>query len=222
MNYSVVLPIIMMANILYFLIKILFRFIKLFNSSTVSNYITILLNKLYTLWVLVDLGSKDPHIYLQRSSVFRGRKKIYIGKFSTIQRYSCIEAIEEYKGELYTPQIKIGENVNIGEYNHITSINSIIIGDGVLTGRRVTISDNNHGAFDSEELNNMPKERKLTSKGPIDIGDNVWIGENACVLSGVKIGKGSIVAANAVVLKDVPPFCLVAGIPAKIIKQCVF
>lgn len=212
----------MLANILYFFINILFRFVKFFNSRIISNFLTVLLNKLYTLWVFVDLGSKDPHIYLQRSSKFLGRKNIFIGKHSTIQRYSCIEAIEEYEGEFYTPKIKIGKNVNIGEYNHITSINSIIIGDGVLTGRRVTISDNNHGAFDSEELKIMPKERKLTSKGPVEIGDNVWIGENACVLSGVKIGKGCIIAANAVVSKDVPPFCLVAGVPAKIIKQCVF
>lgn len=56
------------------------------------------------------------------------------------------------------------------------------------------------------------------SKGPIIVGDDVWIGDSALILSGVKIGQGAVVAARAVVTKDVPPYAIVGGIPAKIIK----
>lgn len=58
----------------------------------------------------------------------------------------------------------------------------------------------------------------LISKGPVVIEDNVWIGEHACIMPGTTIGKGSIVGANAVVTKDVPPYSLVGGVPAKLIK----
>ena len=59
----------------------------------------------------------------------------------------------------------------------------------------------------------------MTSKGPVIIGDNVWIGDKATILGGVTIGESVIIAANSVVTKDVPPYSVVAGIPAKVIKK---
>lgn len=64
-----------------------------------------------------------------------------------------------------------------------------------------------------------PISRKLHSKGPIAIGDNVWIGDKATILSGVTIGDGAVVAANAVVTRDVPAYSVVAGNPARVVKQ---
>ena len=64
-----------------------------------------------------------------------------------------------------------------------------------------------------------PLKRPLVSKGGVVIGDNVWICDNVCILSGVTIGNGAIVAANAVVTHDVPPYTMVAGVPAKVIKS---
>ena len=64
-----------------------------------------------------------------------------------------------------------------------------------------------------------PQKRPLYSKGAVFIGDNVWIGDKATILPGVKIGEGAVVAANAVVTKDVPAYSMVAGNPAKVIKQ---
>ena len=58
----------------------------------------------------------------------------------------------------------------------------------------------------------------LSQKGPVVIGNNVWLADKVSVMPGVTIGDGAIVAANAVVTKDVPPYALVAGIPAKVIK----
>ena len=63
-----------------------------------------------------------------------------------------------------------------------------------------------------------PLKRPIVSKGPVRIGDNVWIGDKATILPNVSIGNGAIIAANAVVTKDVPPYSVAAGNPAKIIK----
>ena len=117
-----------------------------------------------------------------------------------------------------TPKIHIGSNTNIGDYNHISASNEVVIGNGVLTGRFVYISDNNHGSTDVVSLHKRPLERDLNVKGPVHIEDNVWIGDKVSILSGVTIGEGSVIACNAVVTKDVPPYSVVGGVPARIIK----
>lgn len=115
--------------------------------------------------------------------------------------------------------IQIGNNCTFGAYNHITSINSIVIGDGCLTGKWVTITDNAHGTTDYDNLLIPPSERRLYSNGPVVIGKNVWIGDKVTILPNVSIGDGAVIAANAVVTKDIPPYCVVAGVPARIIKK---
>lgn len=90
----------------------------------------------------------------------------------------------------------------------------VVIGNNVLIGPNVTIRDSdNHSIFQLDEEN--------IKEQPIIIEDNVWIGMNAVILKGVRIGKGSVVAAGAVVTKDVPEHSLVAGVPAKILKNNV-
>jgi acetyltransferase-like isoleucine patch superfamily enzyme len=100
-------------------------------------------------------------------------------------------------------------------------VNKIIIGNNLLTGKWVTITDNAHGTTDKEALLSPPIERLLSSKGPVIIGNNVWIGDKATILPGVTIGDGAIIGANAVVTKDVPPYSVVVGNPARIIKKGV-
>ena len=147
-----------------------------------------------------------------------GLEHIYIDKGSTFGKGLILTAWKSYNKCCYQPSIEIGKNCHIGEFCHITAINSIKIGNNVLTGRYVYISDNSHGNIILSEENIPPVERELFSKGPIVIGDNVWIGERCCVLAGVTIGKGAIIGANAVVTHDVPPNCIAAGVPAKVIK----
>ena len=106
------------------------------------------------------------------------------------------------------PEMVLGNDISI-----------IIIGDGLLTGRFVLITDNAHGQNSASELTINPLARKIYSPGPITIGRNVWIGDKATVLPNVTIGDGAIIAANAVVVKDVPPYSVVAGCPAKIVKM---
>ena len=92
---------------------------------------------------------------------------------------------------------------------------NVIFGDDCLVGPRVIFRTANHQFADRKKKINMQGH----SIGDINVGDDVWIGANAIILPGVRIGSGSVVAAGAVVTKDVPPFTVVAGVPAKIIKQ---
>ena len=102
---------------------------------------------------------------------------------------------------------------------YISSINKVEIEDGVLCGGNVFITDNFHGKSEVDELDIRPNDRLLYSKGAVHIGKNVWIGKNACIMPNVIIGDNCIVGANAVVTKNIPPNCVVAGVPAKIIRE---
>ena len=172
----------------------------------------------YSEYVKRSIGLTENNVIVMPGSTIIGGKNISIGNKSFIGRYVILSAWASYKGHMLHPKITIGNNVSLGEWNHITAINEITIGDGVLTGRWVTITDNSHGNL-IDEINERPSERALFSKGSVTIGSNVWIGDKATILPNVCIGEGSIIGANSVVTKDVPPYCVVAGNPAKIIKR---
>lgn len=117
--------------------------------------------------------------------------------------------------------IEIKDNCMIGGDNHITSACGIYIGKNLRTGKSVLISDNSHGnPHDRKQLDIHPDHRPLYTKGPIKIGDNVWIGEKAAILGGVSIGNGAIIGANTVVTHDVPAYSIAVGCPAKVINKC--
>lgn len=80
------------------------------------------------------------------------------------------------------------------------------------------ITDHCHGKNSLDDIDSAPEHRKLISKGPIIIEDNVWIGENVCIMPGTRIGKNSIIGALSVVTKDIPPYSVAVGTPAKVIK----
>ena len=129
-----------------------------------------------------------------------------------------LEAWDRYLENRYFPNIKIGNNVSLGENCHIGAINSIEIGDNVMMGSKIYITDHQHGKTDYEELQKVPIERELYSKSGVKIGDNVWIGDGAVIMPGITVGENSVIGANAVVTKDVPAFSVVGGVPAKVIK----
>ena len=130
-----------------------------------------------------------------------------------------IEAVERFGDRTFDPAIRIGRNFAAGDYVHIGAIDSVTIGDDVLLGSKIYITDHQHGSTSHEDLSISPHDRMLVSKGPVRIGNKVWIGDNAVIMDGVTIGDSAIIAANAVVTKDVPAYSVVGGVPAKVIKQ---
>lgn len=148
-----------------------------------------------------------------------GIRYFKVGKGTYFSSKAELTAWDKYRGFTYTPRVNIGCNCNFGRACHITAINEITIGDNLLTGQYVIISDNSHGDSSLEQLSIPPADRKLTTKGPIRIGNNVWIGDRVAILSGVSIGDGAIIGSNAVVTHDVPAGAVVGGVPARIIKM---
>ena len=147
-----------------------------------------------------------------------GSQAISIGDNFIARKNLKIRAFTQFNSQVFSPQIIVGNNVNIETDCHIGCINQIIIGDNVLIASGVYISDHSHGELDYRDIKIPPIKRNLTSKGPIIIEENVWIGERVVILSGIRIGKFSIIGANAVVTKNVPPYSIVAGVPAKVIR----
>lgn len=177
---------------------------------------------LYTLWICNFLGEvgKNSSFHYPLRLQGGGSRRIHIGERTSIQAYSVLGAWERYgQDEHYEPEIIIGGNCSIGEFCHITAINRITIGDGLLTGRFVYIGDNSHGGLSLEEAETPPVQRHLTSKGEIKIGRNVWIGDKVTILGGVTIGDNVIIGAGSIVTHDIPSNSMAAGAPAKIVKQ---
>lgn len=177
-------------------------------------------DKLYTMWIRNFVGHVGENSIIACSCSLEGggQNAISIGANTHIQGNCILGCWANYRGQIFNPYITIGDDCNIGEYNHITACNKIEIGNGLLTGRFVYIGDNSHGELSIENSLVPPIERELKSKGEIIIGKNVWIGDKVTILSNVHIGDNVIVAANAVVTTDVPNNCIVAGVPSKIVK----
>lgn len=107
--------------------------------------------------------------------------------------------------------ITVGENVFINACCHFQDHGGVVIGDGCQIGHNVVFATLNHGL--------LSEDRKNTYPAPIVLGKNVWVGSNSTILQGVTIGDNAVVAAGAVVAKDVPANVVVGGVPAKIIKK---
>lgn len=178
-------------------------------------------NFMYTLWIKNFVGyvGKNTTLYYPCTLEGGGTKSIVIGESCHIKSNCILGCWSKYaNGQSFKPELIIGDNCSIGEYNQITACNKIVIGDGLLTGRYVYIGDNSHGGMTIEELQIPPSARALVSKGEIIIGNNVWIGDKVTILANVKVGDGAIIGANSVVTHDVPAYSVVAGVPAKIVK----
>lgn len=165
-----------------------------------------------------------PKINIGSGSQIFGTRFIKFGGNISVHSNLWLEAVSEYAGKEYSPIIILGERVKMSDRVHITAINEIRIGDDVLIGSNVYLSDHNHGAYNGIDRvqscpDEAPAERVLYSTGAVIVESNVWIGDNVNVVGPLRIGYGSIVAANSVVRKDVPPCTIVAGSPARVIKR---
>ena len=132
-------------------------------------------------------------------------RKFSLGDYSVVESYCCINNA--------VGDVIIGDHTRVGLHN--TVIGPVTIGNHVNLAQGITVTALNHNFAD--------KDHRIDEQGvsthPVMIGDDIWIGANAVILPGVTIGNHSVVAAGAVVTKDVPPHSSVAGVPAKKIKE---
>ena len=160
-----------------------------------------------------------PGARLVRRPVYvRGRRHASFGPGLTTG-YGC--RFDLGGGVVDGTTLTVGRNCHLGDNVHIVASERVTIGDNCLMASKIFISDTSHGSYQGDEQSppdSDPNERPLGSR-PVDIGSNVWIGENVCVLPGVTVGDGAIINANAVVTKDVPAASIVAGVPAQVVKQ---
>ncbi len=132
-------------------------------------------------------------------------RRFSLGQYSVVESGACINNA--------VGDVIIGDHTRIGLHN--TVIGPVTIGNHVNLAQGITVTALNHN-FENVELR---IDEQGVSTNPVTIADDVWIGANAVVLPGVSIGSHSVVAAGAVVTKDVPAHSLVAGVPAKIIRK---
>lgn len=162
----------------------------------------------------VTLGSRAT--ILNPSNVrFYGR-----AIFGTDMRLECIQF---YANNYFNPSIEFGINFSCGNYVHIGVNNNVSIGDNVLMGSSILISDHSHGIYNGENQSHSspkkPPSDRILSKGNIIIGNNVWIGDSVKIIGDVTVGDGCVIGAGSIVTKDIPANSIVVGAPFKIIKQ---
>ena len=134
-------------------------------------------------------------------------RRFVLGRRSVVESFCCINNA--------VGDVIIGDNTRIGL--HTTVIGPVEIGSNVNLAQGIVVTALNHNFTDCTKR--IDEQGISTAK--VTIGNDVWIGANATVLPGVTIGNHSVVAAGAVVTKDVPPYSLVGGVPAKILKKLV-
>lgn len=187
--------------------KILFYIGKIFPRNQISYYINRSFSWIFSGYCSKRFKSSQYFSISFPTDVIRGHENISIGNKTGIGKHLALTSWEG--GE-----IKIGNDCSIGNYAHITSYNCISIGNNVLIGKFVTITDNSHGNSSSGH----PAERELYSKGKVIIEDDVWIGDKVTILPNVHIGGGAVIGANSVVTKNVTSNSIYAGNPAIFIK----
>lgn len=169
-------------------------------------------------WVLLTNLLYRPARLVRQPAYIRGRTSIRWGKGFTTGVGTRIDAL----GSSREVQVRIGERVQLNDYVHIAAIESVTIGDDVLIASKVFISDHNHGLYAGPQPQSpsttAPASRQLVA-APVIIADRVWLGEHVCVLPGVHIGAGTVVAAGAVVTQDLPANVIAAGVPARVVKR---
>jgi len=161
---------------------------------------------------------------LPRKMINRVRKlltpKYFVHKTAQLEKKELISIKDHAEIKDYVIIRTYSNPVTIGQYTQLNPFTVIYGGSGVYIGDNVMIAPHCMIAAGDHDLKQLEKPMRFAgsvTKGPIIIEDNVWIGANVTITSGVRIGKDSVVAANSVVTKDVAPFDIVGGVPAKVI-----
>ncbi len=188
------------------------------NVNLLFDKVYLLKIRLYSLFLRIRFKKVGSKFRIAPTANVKGGQYISIGNNAVLMRGVRIQAYDKYREKKYNPSIEIGDYFNCGEDVHIGAINHICIGNNVLLGSRIYITDHQHGNYSTEERNIEPLKRTLFSSGKVIIEDNVFIGDGAVIFPNVTIGKGAVVGANSVVTHDVPQYAIVAGVPARVLR----
>ena len=161
--------------------------------------------------ILYHIKDYGKSVYIGKNTRIIGGKNIILGNGVKIRPDNFINCNDD-------AILEICDNVDIGTRSRISSGKIVKIDKDVLTGPNVFISDQDH-KYDNVELPISKQGVVIKDGNGIHIKEGSWIGTNCVIIGNIIIGKGSVVAANSVVTKNVPDFCVVAGVPAKIIKK---
>lgn len=145
----------------------------------------------------------------QRSKVAKKIRYLFAKRICTLGKNVNIE-----RKAYFTPRLKVGDNSGIGINSEIYG--PVEIGENVLMGPEVVIYTNGH---QFKDVNKTIMSQGFTEDEPVIIGNDCWIGRRVMVMPGVTIGNGSVIGAGAVVTRDIPPFSVAVGVPAKVIKS---
>lgn len=168
-------------------------------------------------------GAVGPGSLLRMPSMFHHPERLFVGSATTIHPYCRIEIITEnphLEGPALEPRdarIVVGDRVVINSFAHLGAMQLISLGNDVGIASGVCIED--HAYQYSGASDDRPLKKQPFRVAPVIIEDGVMIGEHATVLAGVRIGRNSWVGANAVVTTDVPPYSIVAGVPARVLRH---
>lgn len=157
---------------------------------------------------------RKPRVKVTRGKETRLRNTVLEGNGELVMGNKC--TIKNSKIVCYAPcRISLGNSVSLNHNDVLDCYaeGKIELGNDVIVGPNVYITNHNHGMVKSELIRKQPYIARDTV-----IGNDVWIGANVSILAGVHIGDGAVVAAGAVVTKDIPPYGIAAGVPAKVIK----
>lgn len=182
---------------------------------------SILWRKLYSAYIRhqfrqcgeLKLGSTQLHLFGLRYMEFGDQVEMHFNA-----RVQCIDYFQP-TDQHFKPRLILHDHVVVQAMCHIGCIDRVEIGEWSTMGARCYITDHTHGGTSREELLLPPRKRPLVSRGPVKIGKYVHLGEGVCVMPGVTIGDYSVIGAGAVVTRDIPPFSIAVGSPAKVIKQ---
>jgi len=166
---------------------------------------------LFWRWKFFAFGWRSQ---LQKCDSLHGTKAISIGKDVLIRKGARIEAVGKWDGT--APKIVIGDGTVVQFYFHCGAAESVKIGKDVLIAGRVYITDHDH-VYDHPQL--PPIKRRELVIFPVVIEDGAFLGEGCVILKGVTVGRRAVVGANSVVTKDVPPYSVAAGVPARVIRK---